>query len=271
MRKLKQMMTLQSTISPVPGSLSIKKVVEEDISPPTPRDLLHLSDAVLAAIEAVQFTSSEHKVIQLSKLQAFATKVTCTDDIDLAYMKMRHTQKFAGHVLLGYHLQAGNEIKQGCTSDRQPNGDQEILKAIKKFCAINIAVFLMWEYRGIPLGGARFENICSLTLQALHELKPETLEPPKGNLKNRGNPKDGVEGTGVPEAPSKDAPTMVGGTTPPPSRWTPQLHCPHTAKQQQPGCLTLLNTPLMSVLRPAIMFMLLVILFHLVIAVWVLP
>lgn len=86
MRKLKQMMTLQITTSLAPGFFVNKKVVEEDITPPTPRDMLHLSDDVLSTMEAVQLTSSDRKEIQLSKLQAFATKVTCIDDIDMPYL-----------------------------------------------------------------------------------------------------------------------------------------------------------------------------------------
>ena len=196
-----------------------KKAVEEDIAPPSPRDMLQLSDAVLAAMDAVQFTSSEIKVIQLSKLQAFATKVTCTDDIDLAYMRMRNSHKFADHVLLGYRLQVGDEIKQGCTSDRQSNGDQEILKAMKKFRAINTAVFLTWEYGGIPLGGARFENIRALTTQALHDLKPETLDPPPGQPQEQRPPRNRGRGAGGPRGFLKHRPnTGQGGHPPTPSR-----------------------------------------------------
>ena len=44
---------------------------------------------------------------------------------------------------------------------------------------------------------------------------PRNPQPPQGNLKNRGNPKDRAEGTGVPKAPTKDAPTMVRGDHPP--------------------------------------------------------
>ena len=155
-----------------------KKVVEEDITPSTPKDMMHLSDEVLTAMEQVQFASSQQKDLQLSKLQAFATKVSTTDDIDLAYMKMHTLHHYVDHILLGYRIQAGNDIQQGCTSDRQHYGDQEVLKAMKKYRAINTVVFLVWEYGGIPLGGARFKNICSLTTHALRELQPETLEAP---------------------------------------------------------------------------------------------
>ena len=176
--------------------------------------MLHLSDDVLSTMEAVQFTSSDRKEIQLSKLQAFATKVTCIDDIDMPYLRMRSNHKFADHVLLGYRLRAGNEIKQGCTSDRQPNGDQEILKAIKKFRAINTAVFLTWEYRGIPLGGARFENICSLTTQALRELNPETLDPP-GQPQEQREPKGWGRGNGGAKGSYKGRPNYGQGDHPP--------------------------------------------------------
>ena len=76
----------RNTIFQEPVFFVNKKVVEEPITPPTPKDMLNLSDTVLQAMETVQFTSSLQKEPQLSKLQAFATKVHSTDDIDLAYM-----------------------------------------------------------------------------------------------------------------------------------------------------------------------------------------
>ena len=166
-----------------------KKVVEEPITPPTPKDMLNLSDTVLQAMETVQFASSMQKELQLSKLQAFATKVHSTDDIDLAYMRMCNIHHFADYILLGYHFQDEGTIKQGCTSDRQHNREHKILKLMQKYRAINTAVFLVLEYGGIPLGGARFENIRSHTTQALRELQPDTLDSPQlPPQRSRGHP-----------------------------------------------------------------------------------
>ena len=167
-----------------------KQVVEEDIIAPTPKDMMNLSNSCLAAMEQVQFAPSIKKEIQLSNLQAFATKVSTTDDIDLAYMRMRSLHKYADMILLGYRLKNGENIIQGCTSNRQHCGDQEVLKALKKYQAINTAVFLVWEYGGIPLGSTRFENIRTPTTQALQELQPETIAlpnpPPQPQCAGRG-------------------------------------------------------------------------------------
>ena len=67
-------------------------------------------------------------------------------------------------------------------------GSTRYWKSMQKYRAINTAVFLVWEYGGIPLGGTRFENIRSLTTQALRDLQPDTLDPP-------ATPPKGAEGT----------------------------------------------------------------------------
>ena len=214
-----------------------KKVVEEPITPPTPKDMLNLSDTVLQAMETVQFTSSTQKELQLSKLQAFATKVHSTDDIDLAYMQMHNIHRFADYILLGYRFHDEGTIKQGCTSNRQHNGEHEILKSMQKYRAINTAVFLIWEYGGIPLGGTRFKNIRSLTTQALRELQPVTLDPPATPPKEQREPRGrGAGGSGGRGASIEAAPTPLPNSSPPASKGRKQPCCKQEISCQPRYC-----------------------------------
>ena len=73
-------------------------------------------------------------------------------------MRICQERKFADHILAEYHLKGeNNSIKQGCTSNKQHFGDQEVLQAIKKYWGINVAVFIDREYGGFPLIDMYFE------------------------------------------------------------------------------------------------------------------
>ena len=172
------------------------KVVNEDIIPPTVRDMMQLSDQIRTAMQDVHYVTSPLKEANHSTFQAFVTTVFNLEEINIAYMRIRQERRFADHILVAYHLKdANNGIKQGGSSDKEHFADQEVLRGIKKFRAINVAVFVAREYGGFPLGESRFEILREMTQQALSALQPATLEPtlltqwePKACQPNRGAP-----------------------------------------------------------------------------------
>ena len=152
------------------------KLIEEDITPPSFRDMVNIPSQTQRSMENLEFARAGPKEERLSMFYAYALNVKSIDDIDIAYMRLRQLQKFADHVLVAYSLLHNDAtIKQGCADDKEYYGDQEILRAINSIRAINVAVFVSREYGGVPLGGTRFQIIKELAAQLLQELDPKCM------------------------------------------------------------------------------------------------
>ena len=154
------------------------QVVEEEFFPPTFLAMMNLDVNTLNEMQALDMYSSMPKVQKKSKFQAFGLSITSLDEVKLAYMKVRQINIKADHVMAAYRLKDGEVVKQGCAHDREYYGDQEILTALFKAKAVNVAIFVAREYGSIPLGGARFGAIQSVTNEVIRLVSPETMEPP---------------------------------------------------------------------------------------------
>ena len=64
------------------------QLVHENIAPPTFRDMLLINSETQCSIDEVVTCSSPHTELKSSWFQAYATKITCLEDIDIAYMKV---------------------------------------------------------------------------------------------------------------------------------------------------------------------------------------
>ena len=151
------------------------ELVEEDIHPPTLRDMLSIDPSMQTRMDAFQFVSAGPKELKDSTFQGFAVQISSLDEVDLAYMKVRQMKRYADHIMLAYRIQESESLKQGCAHDKEYYGDVEILKEIKKANAINIAVFVAHEYGGIPLSQVRFEIIRELAKIAIENAEPSTV------------------------------------------------------------------------------------------------
>ena len=150
-------------------------LVEEDIHPPTFRDMMSIDPSMQTRMDAFEFASAGPKEIKESSFQGYAVNVSTLDDVELAYMRVRQKKRYADHIMLAYRIQEGESLKQGCAHDKEYYGDMEILKEIKRANAINIAVFVAREYGGIPLGQVRFEIIRELAKIAIENAEPSTV------------------------------------------------------------------------------------------------
>ena len=124
-------------------------------------------------MEAVEFSTSLPKDKKKSSFQAFGMKITTKADVKIGYMKVRQIKKPADHIMAVYQLKTGDQVVQGSASDREHYGDQEIMNALIKASAVNIAIFVSREYGGIPLRGARFELIREVTTEVIDSMQPE--------------------------------------------------------------------------------------------------
>ena len=161
------------------------QVVEEDISPPSYLDMLYMDDETTEAVHWLEFYSSLPKTIKKSSFQAYATTPASKHDVELAYMKVCMMNRQEDHIMVVCRMKDGDQILQGSASDREHYGDQEILTAILKAKAINIAVFVVREYGGIPLRGLRFEAIKEVTNEVLHLSEHEVLPPSPAKQPNQ--------------------------------------------------------------------------------------
>ena len=73
--------------------------------------------------------------------------------------------------MVAYRLKEGDNIREGCSSDKEHFGDLEILKILKTANLLDIAVFVAREYGGVHLGNARFKIICEVATKAIQEMQ----------------------------------------------------------------------------------------------------
>lgn len=154
---------------------------EEPFKPPSFLDMLHVSADTQRQMANLQVSSTLPKEVKKSTFVAYGLQTQDREEIDLAYMKIRQWNRTADHIMAAFRLKLDDEIIQGCASDREHYGDQEIMSAIKIANAVNVAVFVCREYGGIPLRGLRFEAINEVTTEILRVMDPETWIPPAPN------------------------------------------------------------------------------------------
>ena len=63
-------------------------------------------------------------------------------------------KRYADHIMVGYRFRKEGGIVQGAVNDKEYYGDQEVLTAILKAQAVNVAVFVAREYGGISTSRA---------------------------------------------------------------------------------------------------------------------
>ena len=162
-----------------PTQFIVNEVPQEDpVRPPSYKEMVNLDFPTLFEMRRVEFHSSLPKSVKRSVFQAFGLAVNSLDEINLAYKQIRFLHKAADHIVAGYRIKVGETILQGCAHNREYYGDREILQTLKKSKAVNLVVFIVREYGGIHLGGARFDIITDLTNEVLRMMKPETADVP---------------------------------------------------------------------------------------------
>ena len=93
----------------------------------------------------------------------------------MAFMRIRHMKRYADHIMVGYRFRKEGKIVQGAVNDKEYYGDQEVLTAILKAQAVNVAVFVAREYGGIPLRGLRFDSIKEVSTEVLRLMSFEKV------------------------------------------------------------------------------------------------
>ena len=155
------------------------QLVHENIAPPTFRDMLLINSETQCSIDEVVTCSSPHIELKSSWFQAYTTKITCLEDIDIAYMKVQQQKQFADHVMAAYRLKTSNTtVQEGGSCDGEHYGNQEILRLLKMANVVNLAVFAAREYGGVQLGNAHFKIIKEVATKAIQQLEPEVLHLP---------------------------------------------------------------------------------------------
>ena len=158
--------------------------VPDEVTPPSLLDMIEADRETNDKMLRVQFYSSMPKEVKRSSFQAFGVEISSVEDVDVAYMRIRHMNKNADHIMVGYRLRKEGEIVHGGVSDKEHYGDQEVLTAILKAQAVNVAVFVAREYGGIPLCGLRFESIKEVSNEVLRMM---TFQPRRNDRAGRGS------------------------------------------------------------------------------------
>ena len=123
----------------------------------------------------IEFYSSMPKEVKKSSFQAFGVEISSLEEVDVAFMRIHHMKRYADHIMVGYRFRKEGEIVQGAVNDKEYYGDQEVLTAILKAQAVNVAVFVAREYSGIPLRGLCFDSIKEVSTEVLRLMSFEKV------------------------------------------------------------------------------------------------
>ena len=163
------------------------EIVQQDIHPPTFRDMLLIPQETQRKLDDIETWDSPHLERMESWFQAFAIKAYTLEAVELGYMKVKQSKRFADHIMVAYRIKVNDtRIQEGCTDDGEYYGDQEMLKVMKIANVVNTAVFVAREYGGHHIGKDRFKIIAEVTTKALQEMEPETYSIPSQQTRPKG-------------------------------------------------------------------------------------
>ena len=152
--------------------------------------MISVDDTTCAELQQLDITSSLPQTAKKSTFQAYCIKASNKEQVEKAYIRIRQLKPLADHIMVAYRFKDGDQIKQGCATDHEYYGDHEIMMAIQRASAVNVAVFVSREYGGIPLRGLHFEKIREVTTEVLrmvnHDVLPST--PPKQQQQSQALP-----------------------------------------------------------------------------------
>lgn len=144
------------------------KPIEQKVQPPTPGQLLRLSDSDLEQLEGIKMAKGLHEEQDENMFVAYATSVTNHSEINQAYKKMRLMHGEATHVACAYKLRSVKApYNQGGADDGEHGATRNMLQVLQDGDLNNIAVFMVRYFSGVKLGPRRFKLIKTVMSAAI--------------------------------------------------------------------------------------------------------
>lgn len=155
----KKPMARKLPISVKAGKLLYKgEPVGTKIQVPAPARLMKLSDSELEALNQIPMVQGGYEEQEESTFTAYATQVSCFQDVDMAYQRMRLSHGQAHHIACAYRMEKVPEMfrEDGC-DDGEFRAARVLLQSLREMQVNNVAVFMIRYYGGVKLGPKRFE------------------------------------------------------------------------------------------------------------------
>lgn len=136
--------------------------MEEKVLVPTAMELF-TSVEHQAILDQIDLSQTEREPFMGSSFTGFALQVADLQDVRNAYIKVMQDNAHADHVIMAFKV----ADHSGCQDNGEHRAAKKILKLLEEKREENLAVFVVREYGGRPLGPARFECILKSAQKAL--------------------------------------------------------------------------------------------------------
>ena len=158
------------------------EVISDPVYPPDVQTLMSLSQTDVKSFAQVQFEVSDAYPLAKSNFRGFCLPISCYQDVDFAYKKLKYEERFATHIMMGCQFQEGRKLESFSCDDGEASGGIEIVNVLKSTKAVGYAIFVIRWKLGGNIGPRRFGCIRAVAKQALEKLrsKSEILNNARG-------------------------------------------------------------------------------------------
>ena len=149
------------------NTLYLNKVPQKKhLHPPTVKDMLNVNPESREKIENLQTFHSVAINDKGSIFRGHAVHVKSSQEVKLAYNRIRLLYPESDHVMVAYHIKS----HWGYHDHGEHGAGVKLQKILENRSINNIAVFVTREYGGIHLGPRHFLHIEKVTREALNEM-----------------------------------------------------------------------------------------------------
>ena len=162
------------------------KIQREDITPPTPAEMLFMSPSEKRNMDMLDLKCSTPREEQHSRFVGYCGSVHSKEEVRLAYMKVKKLEQRADHIMLGYRIKDAGVVSEGSVSNGEHFGDLEVMKVLHFQERVNVVLLVARLYGGIHLGKLRFRIIKEVAEEALSQVPGDILckpKPPRSNTR----------------------------------------------------------------------------------------
>ena len=148
------------------------QVIKTDIRPPTPADILTMTDEELENVHQTKtYEVGEHNE-ENSDFYSYMMRVKSLDEVEAGLAKIKIKHGDATHVVTAYRFEnAKGPFHQGYFDDEELGAGRASLQVLKDKDTTNLAVYTARYYGGKNLGKRRFQIYASLAEKAVQTYK----------------------------------------------------------------------------------------------------
>lgn len=144
------------------------KPITPKVAPPTPRQLLKLTDPEIEDINAIKLTEGVIEEYGDCTFRAYAVSASTHQEVNEAYKKMKLMHGEATHIACAYNLKKVPPPYNidGC-DDSEYGAARVLLQQIQEEGVADVAVFMVRYFGGKKLGPVRFDLIKKVSTSAI--------------------------------------------------------------------------------------------------------